>query len=198
VTLLNAFFTVLVPFLIGLLLGFATGLITGISSAFRWFDRRRQQGKTMPSYSDDANPTPGRRPFFGNEHLSRYGVLLAIMGTLAIAASIVSLVNDRNISDCLADYAQSSATASKALVEAGDIDRQADREARAAIQDSVDALASILDIPPQQDAEARQKIVAEYKTRFARNRDRLAAVEVQKARAAEIRVANPLPPPPAC
>lgn len=194
----DAFYTTVLPAAIGLIVGYGAGLITGIASTFRWLDRRGRTGRPMPTYTDATNPTPGHRPWLGNEHLSRFGLFLALMGTIAVLASIVSLVQDRSISRCLSDFAEASASASQARAGAGDIDRDADKRARYATQDSIDAIASLFDVPRDLNPQDRQRLTDEYKARFARNRDTLVEIDAEKIRAEQLRAANPLPPQPAC
>jgi hypothetical protein len=190
--------TVLIPAIGGLAVGFSSGFLTGILATLRWVAQRRDRGQTMPTYRDSDPEHPQKRPLLGGEHLSIFGVFLASVATLALIAGVISLAGDRAISDCLSGHATDTAVASTARAEAGDIDRAADKQIRDATQDSIDAIVNIFDVPRDLSPEDRQRTTDEYKARFARNRDAIAAAAQQKGVAEQIRDANPLPPPPAC
>jgi hypothetical protein len=190
--------TLVLPALTGLIVGFAAGIIVGAAVTLRWFTRRLYRGDSVPIYHEEDNPTPGRRPWRSKEHFSRLGWTLALLGILGFIAGVISLLQIRDVSGCLADYAQSSATSTQARAEAADIDRAADKKARDATQDSVDAIVGVLDISPDLTPDERRKILDGYKVRFARNRDALARIEQDKAHAEQIRDANPVPAQPAC
>jgi len=190
--------TLILPVLTGLIVGFATGIIVGAAVTLRWFIRQIPRGDGVPIYHDDANPTPGRRPLRSKEHFSKLGWTLALLGIIGFIAGVLSLWQIRDVSACLANYAQVSAASTQARAEAADIDRAADRRARDATQDSVDAIVSLFDVPRDLGPEERQKITAEYRARFSRNRDALVSVEQEKTHAEQIRDANPIPAQPAC
>ena len=155
--------TLVLPALAGLVVGFVAGLFAGAAAMLRWIHRHLPPGADVPIYDDETNPTPGHRPWRGREHFSKLGLLLVLLGILGFVAGVISLVQIRDVSHCLADFAQRSATVNQARAEAGDIDRAADKQARDATQDSVDAIVSIFDLPKDLSPEDRQKTSEEYR-----------------------------------
>lgn len=193
--------TAIVPFGIGLCAGLVVGMLTGIISTLRWIENRRRQGKPVPTYTDETNPTPGHIPWRGGstngEHLSRFGWLLAIMGTLAIVASIVSLVQNNDTSRCLREYIERSSVTNQQRAGALDIDRQGIRQQRQVTREFnqllIDSIAS-----PVTDPAAREAQRQDFLTRASGWNAQLDEVDRLDREAERLRQENPVPDPPNC
>jgi hypothetical protein len=84
-----------------------------------------------PTYSDADFPDADHRPWHGGrDHLSRLGIALALLGMVALVASVVAIVQNNNTAHCLADFNASFAAAQRERADAADLDRQAIRQQR--------------------------------------------------------------------
>jgi hypothetical protein len=194
VTLPDALYSAFIPFALGLLVGFAAGLIIGIMHTLRRAARRRNQGKTMPSYTDETNPTPGHRPLFGNEHLSKFGIVLAIVGTLAIVGSIVSLIGDRNTSSCLRTYIERTTVTNQERAEAAALERQAIRQQVDVLRQQIGFFREAVANPPADREASRADFLNKsqgWDLRLADSDRIFQDAEVQRQQ-------NPVPLRPAC
>jgi hypothetical protein len=197
VTFPHVLSAVIVPLGIGLAAGFVVGVITGVASTLRWIESRRRQGKLVPIYRDDTNPNPGHVPWRGDEHLSKFGWLLAIMGTLAIIGSVVSLVQNNDTSNCLREYIERSSATNQQRAAGGDIDRQGIRQQRAVTREFnqllIDSIAS-----PVTDPAAREVQRQDFLARANGWNAQLDEVDRLDREAERLRQENPLPAPPDC
>jgi hypothetical protein len=194
VTLSDALYAALLPFLVGLIVGFAIGMIIGIASTLRWLARRRQQGKPMPTYTDDTNPTPGKVPWFGSEHLSRFGWLLAIVGAFAIFASVVGLVQNNGTSSCLRSYIEQTSATNQQRADAAALDRQGLQAQIAVFREFNSLLIESVKNPPANQEQSRQDFLAKSQNWDAR----LGQVDQLFREAEQQRQANPVPARPNC
>jgi hypothetical protein len=199
VTLSLAVHTMVLPLIAGLIVGFCAGIITGILATLRWVARRRTQGTPMsPTYTEDDFPDTERRPWHGGrEHLSRFGIALALLGMVALIASIVAIVQNNNTAHCLADFNASFAAAQRERADAADLDRQAIRQQRSVTREfnqvMIDAVTK-----PATAPEAQEKARTDF---LAKARDwdaRLAEVDRLDHAAEAQRQQNPLPVQPDC
>lgn len=191
--LLQLFITFLLPALLGALVGFPSGVIT----ALYWVCRQREQGETVPTYTDDTNPTPGRVPWKGREHLSRMGWMLAVLGIIGFLAGIVGLVQNNNTAGCLRSYITQSSVINQQRAAAGDADRQGIRQVRQVNQEFYQLIIASVTNPatdPAQREQARQDFLVKANDWDAR----LAEVDRLDREAEQRRQDNPLPPEPNC
>ena len=185
------------PVITGLIVGFAAGLIVGAAFTLRWIARRTTRGVGVPIYHEETNPSPGHRPWRGREHFSKLGWVLAILGLLGFMAGIVSLVQNNQTSQCLAEFVANNAASSRARGEAAEIDRQGIRQVRDVDQEFYQLMIDAVTHPvtdPAAQAKARESFLAK-----ARDWDaRLAEAKRLDQQAEAQRQANPLPAQPAC
>jgi hypothetical protein len=140
----------------------------------------------------------GRPPWHGGrEHLSRFGIALALLGMVALIASIVAIVQNNNTAHCLADFNASFAAAQRERADAADLDRQAIRQQRSVTREfnqvMIDAVTK-----PATAPEAQEKARTDF---LAKARDwdaRLAEVDRLDHAAEAQRQQNPLPVQPDC
>jgi hypothetical protein len=197
VTFPHVLSAVIVPLGIGLAAGFVVGVITGVASTLRWIESRRQQGKLVPIYRDDTNPNPGHVPWRGDEHLSKFGWLLAIMGTLATIGSVVSLVQNNDTSNCLREYIERSSATNQQRAAGNDIDRQGistlltvNREFNQVLIDSI--------TNPVTDPAAREAQRQDFVIKANEWNAQLDEADRLRREAERLRQENPLPAPPDC
>jgi hypothetical protein len=197
VTFPHVLSAVIVPLGIGLAAGFVVGVITGVASTLRWIESRRRQGKLVPIYRDDTNPNPGHVPWRGDEHLSKFGWLLAIMGTLATIGSVVSLVQNNDTSNCLREYIERSSATNQQRAAGNDIDRQGistlltvNREFNQVLIDSI--------TNPVTDPAAREAQRQDFVIKANEWNAQLDEADRLRREAERLRQENPLPAPPDC
>lgn len=190
--------TMVLPVIAGLIVGFCAGVITGILATLRWIAHRRTQGTPMPVYTDDDFPDVDRRPWHGGrEHLSRFGIALALLGMVALIASVVAIVQNNNTAGCLADFNTAFAAATRERADAAELDRQAIRQQRAVTREFNQVMMNAV-TDPATDAAAQQKARGDFLSK-ARDWDaRLAAVDRLDRDAEAQRQNNPLPVQPEC
>ena len=197
----HVLFSVILPFGIGLCAGLVVGVLTGIISTLRWIENRRRQGKPVPTYTDETNPTPGHIPWrggsTGGEHLSRFGWLLAIMGTLAIIGSVVSLVQNNDTSSCLREYIERSSATNQQRAAGGDIDRQGIRQQRQVTREFNQVLIDSI-TNPVTDPAAREAQRQDFLARANGWNAQLDEVDRLDREAERLRQENPIPPQPDC
>lgn len=191
--------TMVLPLIAGLIVGFCAGLITGILATLRWIDRRRTQGKPMPVYSDDDFPDADHRPWHGGrEHLSRFGIALAILGVVAFVAAVIAIVQSNSTAACLADFNAAFATAQRERADAADLDRQAVRQQRAVTRDTIGGITGFLTTDFGDDRTAYAKKRDELVAQLRGGDEKLAEVDRLDTAAEQQRQANPLPAQPDC
>lgn len=190
--------TMILPALAGLVVGFFAGVFAGIVVALRWIDQRRTQGKPMPTYTEDDFPDADHRPWQGRrEHLTWLGIFLAVVGPIALIASIVGIVQNNNTARCVADFNAAFATAQRERADAAELDRRAIRQQRAVTREFNASMIEAISHPVT-DPAGMEKARAEFLVKVRAWDDRLAEVDQLDGAAEQQRRQNPLPTQPEC
>jgi hypothetical protein len=193
VTPLQLIATVIIPALVGVIIGFPAGVVT----AMCWASRHPARGGQVPIYRDDTNPTPGRVPLRGREHLSKVGWFLAIAGLLGFLGGVIGVVQSNNTATCLRGYIAQGSVVNQQRAGAAELDRQAIRRQRAVTHEFNDVMIDAVTNPvtdPAKREQARQDFLVKAKDWNAR----LDEVDRLDAEAEKKRQDNPLPPEPDC
>lgn len=187
----------LLPVLGGLIAGFLLGLTTGIIATLIWEARHRKGEDHVPTYIDATNPTPGKRPWHGSEHLSRLGWVLTVLGVLGVLFGAISLYSNSRTANCLADANTRFIEVLRQRDAADDLERQAIRQHRAVIREDYQALVSEIHNWPT-DPAAQEKAKADFQA-HAQDRDaHLADLDRIDEAADQQRRSHPLPEPAHC
>jgi hypothetical protein len=192
--------TMLLPVIAGLVVGFCAGVITGVLATLRWVAHRRTPGKPLPGDSDADVPDADHRPWHGGrDHLSRLGIALALLGMVALVASVVAIVQNNATAHCLADFNAAFAAAQRERADAADLDRQAIRQQRAVTREFNQVMIAAVTNPiPATDPAAQQKARDNFLVKARGWDTRLAEVDRLDRDAEAQRRQNPLPVQPDC